>query len=211
MKQNPLLSAWLARPVSWSQLSSWEFSPDEWFNKYILNLPQVETPELVFGKAFATSCENRTPVAPVTLLDIVEHPFEVPFGDLILIGYADTISSTFTTIGEYKTGVKAWDQKRVDGHHQLTMYALMNYLANKIRPEDTAFFLEWIPTKRTPRNNNDLSGFDNDIEFAMNPPTIHHFNTRRTMGEILSFGARIKRDRALMHSYALSRIASMPT
>lgn len=208
---NPRIQKWKERPMSWSQISTFQYSKDDWLNKYILDLPQPSSPELEFGKAFADSCEARTPLAPVTLLDIVEHPFEASLGDVKLVGYADSISSDLRHTLEYKTGVKQWDAKRVQNHLQIDMYALMNFLTNGIKPEDCRFALEWIPTRRITRSNADFSGYDYRIVFATDPPEVRHFETKRTMGDILAFGALIRATRKEMEAYAQLALANIPT
>lgn len=170
------------RPLSWSQISCFEWNKDDWYKRYILNEKTDPSAELIFGKHFADSCEKKTPLAPVTLLSKVEQPFNVVFNGIPMVGYADTFCEvTKKKIGEYKTGKKKWDQKRADGHGQITMYALMNYITNKIRPEECEFFIEWIPTVQ-------LGDFS--IDFT-EPIQVIHIKTKRTMKDILDFGARI--------------------
>ena len=211
MTHDPRILTWRSRPYSWSQHSSFLFSPEQWHDKYILGIEQPDSPELIFGKTFADSCEARTPLAPVTLLSKVEHPFEALLDGIPLVGYADTLDdTTMRHTGEYKTGVKPWDKKRVDAHGQITLYCLMNYLTNKVRPEETRLFLEWVPTKRVPKHNGDMMGFDYDIEFASEPPEVLHFETERTLVQTLEFALEIKRTRAAMESYAQTRLASVP-
>lgn len=181
------------RPFSWSAMSSWDWDKEQWYQKYMLGIKSPDSPELLFGKKFADSCEIRRPLAPVTLLSVVEHEFRFRLGDVPMIGYADTFDKeTRNHTGEFKTGVKPWDQKRVDQHGQITMYALGNYLITKRKPEECTFFLEWIPTMKVPRKNNDYSGFDYDIAFRDKVPTPVHFETKRTTREALEFGVRVK-------------------
>lgn len=190
------------RPLSWSAISSWEYNPAEWYSKYILNKKEKPNPEMIFGKKFADSCEARKPLAPVTLLNKMEQPFNFVFNGVPMVGYADTFDDLNKNhTGEYKTGVKPWDQKRVDDHGQITMYAMGNFVTNKIKPETCRFFLEWIPTKKVPRENGDYSGFDYDIVFADKPPKVHNFTTVRTMSDIVAFGVRINKTVEAMQAY----------
>lgn len=188
------------RPLSWSAISSFEYSPDQFFNKYVLGNKQVESEAMKFGKLFADSCEARKPLAPVTLLDTMEHKFEVVYNKIPLIGFADTFNKkTKKAMGEYKTGKKAWTQKRVDEWGQIDMYCLLNFITNKIDPEDMDLFLEWIPTEEN-------GGFE--IKFV-EPVKVHHFKTKRTMTDILTFGMRINRTLKDMEVYINSR--AIPT
>lgn len=196
------LTTWLLRPMSWSQLSCWQFDKtrNEWFNRYILNQKSPETSALLFGKAFADSCEARTPLAPVTLYSVIEHPMEAVLGDIPLVGYADTYEPAQRLLGEFKTGAKAWDQKRVDTHGQLTFYTLLLWLIDKTRPEDVGIMLQWLPVVTTPQFTLD---FKRDTD---GNPTIHTFNTTRTMADALRLGKEIQETRNEMEAYALTRL-----
>jgi len=195
------IAKWRERDYSWSQHSSFKYNPRAWFERYVLGLDENPTPELIFGKKFADSCELGTPLAPVRMLSRMEQDFKVPFNGFKLIGYADTFcDQTMRIIGEYKTGMKAWDQKRVDEHGQLTMYALMNYIANGIRPEEVEFYLEWIPTMRQWKER-DETGFDYEMVFRDDPAIPVVFSTKRSMSETLAFGGEITKVRKQMEEY----------
>ena len=195
------LSLWRKRDYSWSQHSSFHYNPLKWYERYVLGIEEPATPELLFGKKFADSCEIGKPLAPVTMLARMEQDFKVPFSDFFLIGYADTFcDKTNRIIGEYKTGMKAWDQKRVDQHGQITMYCLMNLVKNDIKPEETKIFLEWIPTARKWKEK-DETGFDYEMVFATDPAEVVRFETSRTMSEVMAFGGEIIKTRKAMEDY----------
>jgi len=179
------------RPLSWSSLSQWEYSKEDWYKKYILEEKPKENPEMVFGKRLAKSIEDGKPLAPVTMLPAREHKFEVVFNGIKLIGFADGFDPLEKRkLAEYKSGFKEWNQKRVDEHGQLDFYLLCNYITSKIRPEEVDCFLEWIPTVKIPQENGDFKGDDYRIEFKQ-PIEVHRFDTKRSMSDILKFGARI--------------------
>lgn len=185
------------RSLSWSAISSFMYDKEQWYRKYVLGQPDPASKEMIFGKLFADSCENGEPLAPVTILCEVEKKFEIVFNKIPMIGYADTYcKKTKKVIGEYKTGKKAWDQKRVDDHGQITLYALFNYITYKVKPEDCEFFLEWIPTEE----HGDFS-----INFKK-PIKVHHFKTKRTMQDILNFGMTINRIYKEMENYCENHI-----
>lgn len=188
------------RPLSWSALSSFEYDPEQWYKRYILNEKMPETIEMIFGKVLANSIENGKPLVPVTIIhpekivkgENVEHPFKVVFNGIPLIGFVDTFCHrTFRKLGEFKSGKKPWDQKRVDEHGQIDMYLLQNFITNKVPPGDVECFLEWVPTEETG---------DFKIQFVK-PINIHHFKTKRTMVDILNFGARINSTVEAMQRY----------
>lgn len=184
------------RPLSWSAISSFEYNPEQWYKKYVLGERDEETKEMIFGKVLANKLECGTCDIPELVKKLPfkkEHPFKVMFSGIPLIGYADDFDDkTFKELNEVKTGKKPWDQKRVDEHGQLTMYCLMNYITNKIKPEDVVCRLHWLPTKE----NGDFS-----ISFV-EPIVVHSFETKRTMLDIANFGIKIKRIVKEMEEYA---------
>lgn len=180
------------RPLSWSALSSFEYDPEQWYQNYFLGKKPDPSKEMQFGSRFAKSCENREPLAPVTMLCKMEQPFKIVFNQIPLIGFADSFcENSKKGFIEYKTGKKAWTQERADGHGQITMYALMNYVTNKVTPEECTFVLEWIPT---------IERGDFTIDFVR-PIKVHSFNTKRTTSDILHFGARINKTIKEMEIY----------
>lgn len=190
------------RPLSWSAINQFYYDKDAWFNKYVLGKQPPITPELEFGTKFADAIEAGKPMAPVTLLSKIEQPFDVMLGNIPLIGYADTFDDVNKDkIGEFKTGKtkNPWNKKRVDGHGQITMYCLMNFITNKVKPEDTQLFLEWVPTKE-----------NGDYTISLiEPVTVHHFKTKRTMSDILKFMQHINTTIVEMESYAQFKLAQM--
>lgn len=189
---------WKARPFSWSQLSSFEYDPEQWYKNYFLGIRDASSKEMEFGKVFALSIEEGTCEIKELMERLPrkkEHPFKVVYAGIMLTGFADAFEDvTFDDLGEVKTGKKAWDQKRVDNHGQIDMYLLMNYITNKKRPEDVRCRLHWIPTQ----DNGDFT-----ISFVK-PVKVHTFETKRTMADILAFGNRIKNTIKQMEIYAHS-------
>jgi hypothetical protein len=175
------------RPLSWSSISSFWWNKEEWFEKYILHYEQAVTKEMEFGKRFAQSIEDGNCPVPELMQYLTgkkEHPFNVKFGTIPLVGYADDFDDkTFRRLEEVKTGKKKWDQKRVDEHLQIDTYLLMNYITNKVRPEEVRCRLHWIQTEE----NGDFS-----ISFVQ-PIKVHTFETKRTMQQILNFGMKVNK------------------
>lgn len=186
------------RPLSHSSLESFKWDKNEWYNNYILGLPRVESEEMKFGKAFAKAIEDGKPMAPVTILSKVEQPFKVVFSSIPLIGFADTFDhKTFRALGEFKTSKTIWTQDRVNKHLQFDMYLLMNFITNKIKPEDVSLFLECVQTEQ-------LGDFSIRLK---EPIKVHKFKTKRTLMDILNFGVHLKKTYAEM----LEFIESYPT
>lgn len=186
------------RAMSWSSYSSFKYDPERWYKKYILNEREPDTKESIFGKQFADSLERGT--CSVSLLTKIlqnkkEHAFSVMLGEIPLLGYADDFCiKTFRELNEVKTGKKIWTQKRADEHGQFNFYLLMNYITNKIVPEDVHCRLFWLPT---------VEEGDFSIKFK-EPLEIKVFHTKRTMTDILRTAADIKKTWNDMEQYCLN-------
>lgn len=196
------IKRWKERQYSWSQHSSFKYDPEQWYQKYILGIESPKTPELEFGSMVGKKLEtDQTFLPQIKRNNVMEHEFRCMFNGIELVGYADSFCTiTNKELQEYKTGVKPWDQKRVDEHGQITMYLLMHYLITKTRPEDLDITLWWMPTKR--QENGDFT-----VEISFIEPiekNIKFFKTKRTMKDILSFGVEIKKTYKKMELYALS-------
>ena len=178
------------RPLSWSAYSSFKYSKEQWYERYILNKKSLETPEMKFGKLVGERLATDLTYLPgVPRLDTFEHPFNVMFGKIKMTGYADSFcKQTKKRLKEYKTGVKEWDAKRVNEHGQIDMYMLMHFITDKIKPEEMDCELVWIPTQRIVAGDFKVTiDLVDDIE-----KNISIFKTKRTMAQLLKFGATIK-------------------
>lgn len=187
----------MIRDFSWSQISSFEFDPEQWFISYIERIRQ-SSPQLTFGDKVDKRLQSDPTFLPmVERYPIPQHKMRAKFGDLWLIGFADGWDPAGKRLKDDKTGVNPWDQLRADSTGQLTMYALLLHLAEKIKPEDISMFISWLPT---------VQKGDWTIGFRDNPVVPVVIETRRTMRQCLEFGARIKRVRKEMLAYAQNHI-----
>jgi hypothetical protein len=179
------------RPLSWSAIYAWTYGKargdlTEWAKKYIENEPTPTSKEMEFGKKIGKLLENDPTYLPqIPRHSKMEQEFRVVMDGIPLVGYADSFcDKTHKKLLEFKTGKKAWDQARTDEHGQITMYCMMNYITNNIRPEDMDISLIWLPTQ----DNGDFSiSFVEPIE-----DNIKVFKTKRTLKEILMFAVYIK-------------------
>lgn len=188
------VKAWKERPYSWSQHSSFEYSPEQWYDRYILGLPMEESPQLKFGKKFADAVEWGKPMAPLTVYTYTEHAVKAILDGIEVLGFLDSYDKE-NKLAEYKTGAKAWDQKRVDKHGQLTFYAMLLWLRDKKKPEDLEMILEWVPCCFRP---------DYTYGFT-DPAVVHTFDTKRTMRDVMMMVGEIKMRRKAMEEYVKSR------
>ena len=170
-----------SRPLSWSAISSFHYDPEQWYRKYVLREEDLPSQEMIFGKIIGSKLENDPTFLPqIPRHSKMEHGWTVVYKGIKLTGFADSFcTKTNKKLLEFKTGKKAWDQKRVDEHGQLTMYCLMNFITNKIKPEEMEIQLVWMPTKET-----------GDFKISFVEPiekNIKIFTTKRTTLDMLKF------------------------
>lgn len=184
------------RPLSWSSLSSFEWSPEQWYERYILAKKEEPSEEMKFGKLVGERLASDPLFMPhIPRLGTYEYELKCKLGKIPLTGFMDDFKAP-NKMSEFKTGVKPWDQSRADSHGQIDMYLLMHYLINKVKPEDMSVNIYWMPTEKTG---------DFKIKFV-DENDVRVFKTKRTMRQILEFGARINATVKTMELYVNSRI-----
>jgi len=182
------------RPVSWSCLSSWEWNKESWYKSYVLGERDPATPAMLFGNTVGETLGTKDSMVPgIIAYPEMEYKLEAKLGKIKLIGYADSYHPEKKMLREYKTSqnAKRWNQDSVDKHGQLTMYALLLFLMDKVKPEDLKIHLDHIPTQE----NGDFS------VSLVDPITINTFETKRTMKDILEFATYIKDTHKQMCEY----------
>ena len=186
------------RPLSWSQISSFQYNPEQWYSRYILGEREASTPAMEFGKFVGEKlASDSLYLPPIPRGERFEYKLEAKLGEIPLIGYIDSYTP-HSTLLEYKThGKNGWNQKRVDEHGQITMYCLMLHLIHKIKPKDLKITLVAIKTKE----NSDFS-----FSLADTPPIT--FETRRSMQDIMQFGNTIKKTLGDMEKFAKQKCNS---
>jgi len=196
---------WKKRPFSWSQMSSFEYSADQWYRKYYLGEKQKTSAEMEFGKDVGERLASDPSFMPeVPRQKHMEYGVQVKLGDVELVGYFDSFNDlpegVVYPLHEYKTGRKAWDQKRADNHGQITFYCLLLWLAKKIRPEQVLATIHWMPTEESDQSFKDFMDGKRNIEFKKGGQ-VASFVTKRTMRDVLMFGARINQTIKEMEDY----------
>lgn len=196
MKKFDILEFLQGRPLSWSALSSFEWSPEAWHSRYILNQTEEPTEELKFGKMIDERLQADPTFMPhVERFPILQHKMEANLGKIPLIGFADGFRREPPALKDDKTGAKIWDRARADETGQLTFYALLLWLTEKIKPESVDFSIWWMPT---------VKGGDFKISL-IDEKDVKVFHTKRTMRQILEFGVRIQATTRAMELYVNSR------
>ncbi len=183
----------LKRPLSWSSLSSFEWNREEWYTSYLLGI-RSQSKEMDYGKVVDLRIQNDPKFLPtLPRYALMQYKMVIDFAGIPLIGLPDGLDLDSHLLADYKTGKKVWDQKRADETGQLTMYLLLLFITHKIPPEKFRCFIHWLPTQE----NGDFT-----ISFAQ-PVVPVRIQTRRTMVDILNFGARINRVYAEMETYGM--------
>jgi len=138
------------RALSHSQLSSWEYNREDWYNSYILGIKSPPTPEMLAGNRIGDSIgTDKSEVPDLVPPGVKEYELHVEWEGIPLIGYCDHFCPDMLVLHENKTSPNKsrWNQRKVDEHHQLTMYALMLNLRDGIEPEDIEMWLNFIPVR----------------------------------------------------------------
>lgn len=188
------IAAWLDRYYSWSQHSQWKsYGKEGWYSKYILGQITPPNKEMIFGSMIGKKLETDPTFLPqIPRQKKMEYEFKATLSGINFTGYADAYDEDIFHLEEYKTGKTPWTQKRVDDHGQITLYLLMRYLSENVKPEDHQCRLHWLPTCDT-----------EDGEITLVEPFAHQtFHTTRTLKELLLLAAEITKTRKEMEIYA---------
>jgi len=199
------IKKWKERPFSWSQMSSFEYSADQWYRKYYLGETQKVSAEMDFGKDIGEKLATDPSFMPhIPRQKHMEYGVQVKLGDIELVGYFDSFDDLpeggIYPLDEYKTGKKPWDQKRADSHGQITFYCLLLWLAKKIKPENVLPRIHWMPTEEVDQSFKDFMNGKRNIEFTKNTQLLT-FVTKRSMSDVLVFASRINKTRKAMEDY----------
>lgn len=191
------------RPLSWSQLSAFAWSKEQWYDRYILGIKSEQTPALLFGDLVDKRIQSDPKFFPeIPRYEHLQFKVTAKFGKMHLVGIMDTYDSPYDkkdhmgAVRDYKTGAKKWTQDRADETGQLTFYALLLWQSDyKLAPHQFRFFIDWIPTQE----NGDFS------VSHLKGAKVQHFETKRTMQDVLKFGQYINATVKEMAAYAKER------
>ena len=185
------------RDFSWSQISSFQYSPEQWYKSYILGEFQ-DSEELRFGKMIDLKIQQDLTFMPaLPRYEKMQHKMKVSFNGITLVGVPDGINFTTTpkVLVDYKTGRNAWTQKKAKETGQLLFYLLLIYITDKIKPEDFVCYIHWLPTKLKETGN-----FERKISL-ISETEFQTFKVKHTMTDIMKFGVEITRIYKEMEKY----------
>ena len=196
------------RALSWSAISSFEYDPEQWFKRYVLNEKSRETGAMMFGKEIGEKLASDPKFMPeVPRLPLYEYKLfstlkyskcgdirhaHIPkcYEELSLIGYIDAFDLKKKKMLEFKTG-KKWDKDKAENHGQIDLYCAMIYSMHKIRPEELDINLVWMATEET-------GDFTTQFVKDMQPVV---FPVKKTIMDVLNMLARVKRVYKEMEDY----------
>lgn len=183
-----LRKRFIKRPLSHSQLESIKWSEDEWFENYILEAKKESNPAMRFGSLVGDSIGTFKSMVPQLVPPGVKE-YEMrgyisdDLGDIHMIGFADHYCNQTFVLHENKTSDnrKKWNKKSVDEHTQLTMYALLLHIQDKIKPDDIKMQLNYIPVR--------IVGTTYRLS---DPPEVISFATKRTNTQVIQYVGYVK-------------------
>jgi len=186
----------LERPLSHSQLGSFEWNKEEWYQTYILGNKKPPSKEMLFGSMIDKKIQHDPTFLPELIrFPLQQHELRTTYNGIAMIGFPDQLDLDIPQLADDKTGKKPWDQKRADETKQLTMYLFMIFMMYKIPPEVFDCSIRWLPTRE-----------DGDFTIQLVEPCVPQiFTTKRTMTDILNFGAYINKTVKEMEDYISTR------
>lgn len=180
------------RPLSWSAISSFEFDPKQFYDKYILGQKQQSNSAMEFGKIFGDKiAKDKAYLPEIPRYSEFEKKLLVNFSGIPLVGFIDSYDPKTHSFYEYKTSKSLWSKEKALTHGQLKMYALGLYITYKVNPENLNISLICIKTKED-------GGFNVSL---CNPLEIVRYDVKLTMRDILEFASYIKKTYEAMQKY----------
>ena len=189
-----MLDRFIKRPLSYSQLSCWDYNKEEWYKRYIIGQPYKTNSAMNAGNVVGDSIGTEKSLVPdLVPPGVKEFKLTAQIGDIYLIGYADHYCPETKVLHENKTSTnrRKWTQGAVDRHKQLDMYCLMLALTHNTAPEDVEIYLNYIPV---------IEGQDMKY-YLPDPVTYRQFETKRTTEQIEAFAKEIQSTVEEMHEY----------
>ena len=168
--------------ISWSKLTLWEHSKDEFRRVYIDGFKR-ESWAMDLGSRMAHAVENDEPSEdPIIeqgrmfLPKLKKQNFKIDVNCSVcpLTGKMDTFDPKTKKFRDHKTGKWPWTQKKVNDHGQITFYYYLIWLKYKKMPPKA--WLDWINTDPESKDYGRVKSF----------PTV------RSMTDLIKMHTRIK-------------------
>ena len=186
------ITRFLTRPLSYSQLASWEYNKEEWYRNYILGKRSPASAEMLAGTTIGDQIGTETCPLGLANIGIKEYALLGMVDDIKLVGYIDIYNPETKHLHENKTSpnVKRWNQRKADEHGQLTMYALLLEQQEGTPPEQIAMYLNFVPLR--------LAG----VTYTTYTPIVwKQYETRRTSEQVAAYKDYIRQTVKAMQEY----------
>lgn len=134
--------------LSWSAIDCWMRSPERFRREYFENGKKLDTKYLRFGSGIAQLIEENKHKELLPDLIVYSQPefkIECEVAGVPMVGKIDTYDPEKNVFREYKTGKNPWDQRKVQKHDQLVVYATLLKCVTGKMPEYCD--LDWIETR----------------------------------------------------------------
>lgn len=199
----------MSKALSYSELSSWLYSKDEWYKRYILGETEEPNSAMVLGKLIHSALED--PKYPwLMALKQIKYKNVAPIRKILnkmanktapsrevrmtaetkegipLLAYWDGFDKKNKVLYEYKTSIEvgAWAQWKVDSARQLSFYSLMYKLKwHSFFREIRLFYLDLtrgtVETFLTARGPEDIKKVAQEITNAVIEMEANHLWDKR--------------------------------
>ena len=145
--------------LSYSQLILWEKNPAQYEWEYMMGGESGDSEAMRYGRKVDKDIENGESDDEMTKHLLIYLPkyevrqyearatIRVNGEDVVLLGKYDGFDPKYPRpkIGDYKTGMVKWDQRRADQSDQLTFYDMLLWIKEKRQAD---LFIHWMPTER---------------------------------------------------------------
>jgi hypothetical protein len=168
-----------SKPLSWSAISSWTYSQEQWAKKYLEGIYEEPNEVMKFGNEVGNRLgTDRKYLPKVERYEIMypqEHRLVVR---LELVGLFDSYDPVTHNFYEYKTSSNKdkWTQKSAEEHGQIMLYLFLIWKTYNVPPEKIKIKLFYIPVST-----------DGDFKMKVHEKGIKEFEIKHTTLEVLRF------------------------
>jgi hypothetical protein len=183
---------WKEKSMSYSQISSFLWNKEQWYETYVDPAIFQTSPELEFGSSVDLKLQRDPKFLPqIERLELMQHKMRVVFDGISLVGIPDNLSIKRRLLQDFKTGRNPWTHDLAKKTGQLKIYLLLLYITEKIDPSEFTCSIIWLPTYKT----------EEDVVNFVKPFAVQKFDVQHTLGEVLSYWKEVKKIRKQMEEY----------
>lgn len=173
------------RPLSWSAISSFEYSKDDFYSKYVLGEKTDPNSKMLFGNEVGGRLATEPNFLPeIPRYEIYEQKLAGKIDDIHLIGYLDNFCPETKNFHEFKTSSSKtrWTQEKAQEHGQIMFYKFLIYQNYGIDPSTIKCNLFYIPVEEA-----------GDFSMKLSNEPIQCFEVIHSVTDIIKFGNYIKK------------------